>query len=178
MATCDQMESAILDRAAGTLPPDEAAAVQAHLEGCPRCRSWLASCEEAVRLAALPEPSEAELRILAHLPSRARAAFRERTQRSPWGRALVAFTLGAAALAAVLLVVTPLRGDRGHRPAAPFAAAVEDQDASELVAWALSDPLEGQGLDEFADEAVEGVDDEAVDPGDGSELDLEWEQTE
>lgn len=179
MASCEELESAILDRAAGTLPPAEVVTLQAHLDGCPRCRAWASSCEEAVRLVALPEPSEAELRVFAHLPARVRAEFRDRPRRSAWGRALVTTALGGAALAAVLLVVAPLWGARpgGKGPgfAPPFAATEEEQDASELVAWALSDPLEDQGLAGFADE---GLEDESVESSEASELDLEWEQTE
>jgi anti-sigma factor RsiW len=171
MASCDELESAILDRVAGTLAPAEAAALQVHLDGCPRCRAWQSSCVEAVRLASLPEPSEAELKIFAHLPARARAEFRERSRSSRWGRVLIATALGGAALASLLLVVTPRMGSGRDT----LFAAAEEPDESELVAWALSDPLEDQELTAFADE---GLDDESVEPGEASELDLEWEQTE
>src|SRR5262245_46009349 len=108
MAACDELEGMILDRAAGALGPDESAALDAHLGGCPRCRAWLSSCEEAVRLASLPPPSEVELRMFAQLPARTRSAFRQRAQGSAWGRPLMGLALAAAAAAAtavVLLVV-------------------------------------------------------------------------
>lgn len=162
MAACEELESIILDRAAGTLSPAEAEALEAHLAGCSGCRAWADSCEEAVRLAALPEASEAERQLLTHLPARARAAFRERSRRAPLGKPLIAGVLGAAAVVAALVLAPRVA------PVEPRAGmAVEDVDSSELEAWALSDPLEDQ------DEAVE---DDSIDPGDSPELD--WEQTE
>jgi len=163
MATCEELESQILDRVVGTLPEAEVGGLEAHLDGCPRCRSWRASCEEAVRLAALPAPSEAERRTFAHLPSRARAAFRERASGSSRGRWLVA-AAGAATLAALLL--TPHPAGRGQAP------ADEEASAEELVTWALSDPLEDELA--TADEGdVAGLDDEVIEPGRGLDLDLE-----
>ena len=176
MATCDELESQILDRVAGTLPEAKAGALEAHLEGCPRCRSWRASCEEAVRLCALPPPPEAELRTFAHLPSRARAAFRERAPGFPRGRWLAA-AAGVASLAALLLVVTPGWRARLHPGSQGQALASEGAGAGaeELVTWALSDPLEDELA--FADEGdAAEVNDEVIDPGRG--LDLDWEQTE
>jgi anti-sigma factor RsiW len=166
MAGCDELEAKILDRAAGALPPEESAQLQAHLDACPRCRSWAASCLEAVELATLPEPSEEELRLFAQLPGRARAAFRERAQRPVWGRPLAVGLLGAAALAAVLVTAGPRW--RRHGPAAPAASALEaQQEPTELEAWALSDPLEE------SDEQV--MDDASVEPDDMTDLDLDTE---
>ncbi len=178
MATCDELESQILDRVAGTLPEAKAGELEAHLEGCPHCRSWKASCEEAVRLCALPASPEAELRAFAHLPSRARAAFRERTRESHRGRWL-AVTAGVAALAALLLVVTPGWRARLHPESEGQALVTEGEGegtgAEELVTWALSDPLEDELA--FADEGdAAEANDEVIDPGRG--LDLDLEQTE
>src|SRR5262249_13724403 len=105
------LESLILDRATGALSKEEDAALQAHLDGCPACRAWLASCEEAVQLARLPEPAEAEARIFAHLPVRTAVAFRERrSNRGSWGRPMLSAAFGAAVVAAVMLVGGPRWG--------------------------------------------------------------------
>lgn len=168
MAGCEALEAKILDRAAGALPPEESAALKAHLDGCPRCRAWAASCEEAVRLSTLPEPSEAELRLFSQLPGRARAVFRERVNRPGWGRPLAIWLLGAAAVAAVMVVAAPRW--RGHRASSPAAVAPADQEPTELETWALSDPLEDP------DEQV--VDDGSVEPDDGTDLDLDTETME
>ncbi|HEY8206673.1 MAG TPA: zf-HC2 domain-containing protein [Myxococcaceae bacterium] len=170
MAGCEAWERAILDRVAGALPDGEAEALQAHLDGCEHCRAQLASGEEAVKLAALPAPSEAELRLFDQLPGRARAAFRERSQRAPWGRPWVAL-LSAAAVAGLVMVVG---GRHGAAPAEPARVEVE---SSELVTWALSDPLEDQ--DELAlAGAADDVDDGLVETGDIPDLDLDSETME
>jgi anti-sigma factor RsiW len=168
MAGCDDLEARILDRVAGTLPAEESAALQAHLDGCPRCRAWAASCQEAVQLATLPEPSEAEVRLFAQLPGRARAAFRGRAQRPAWGRPFALGALGMAALAAVLVVGGPRW--RAGGAGSPLAAALEEQEPSELETWALSDPLEDP------DEQV--ADDASVEPEDVADLDLDTETLE
>ncbi|HVE82515.1 MAG TPA: zf-HC2 domain-containing protein [Myxococcales bacterium] len=165
-AACVELESLILDWAAGTLASSEAAALQAHLDGCGRCRAWASVCQEAVQLAALPPQSEAELRVLAQLPARARAAFRERRRRSRWGRPLLAASLGAAAVSAALLVAAP-RWRAASVPPAP------EGEESELVAWALSDPLDDAAAVADPDE---DADEESLEQG--PEMDLEWEQTE
>jgi anti-sigma factor RsiW len=168
MSACEELEARILDRVAGALPPEESAALQAHLDGCPKCRAWAAACREAVELAALPEPSEAEVRLFAQLPGRAGAAFRERARRPSWARPVALGVLGAAALAAVLVVGGPRWRSRGGP--SPPAAALEAQEPSELETWALSDPLE--------DPEEQVLDDASVEPDDFADLDLDTETME
>jgi anti-sigma factor RsiW len=43
---CPDREYQLVDMIDGSLPPDEARQLQAHLDGCPRCRDWLAGYRE------------------------------------------------------------------------------------------------------------------------------------
>ena len=51
--------------ALGHLPDDERAGLEAHLEGCPECRSELESLESVARLLPLADPERLGTRALA-----------------------------------------------------------------------------------------------------------------
>ncbi len=112
--------SAYLDR---ELPPDERAAVEAHLSACPECAAFLAELavvDEAV--ASLPaEPPEG---YFESFPARVRSRLEPPRAASP-GRRVPAWTWAAAA-ALLLAVVTPLtlrhlRSAPAEPPPAPAA---------------------------------------------------------
>jgi anti-sigma factor RsiW len=106
--------------AAGALDAAEAARVEAHLASCAICRAEAAADAEALALAKLPPPSEAERRALADVPRRALAELhRSDRRRSGWKRAAVAIAVAAAVLLAVLSPAVLQR-----TPQVPAAAAV------------------------------------------------------
>jgi hypothetical protein len=94
--------SAYLDR---ELPPDERAAVEAHLSACPECAAFLAELA-AVDEAAASLPAEAPEGYFEGFPARVRARLKPPKVTSP-GRRVPAWTWAAAA-ALLLAVVTPL----------------------------------------------------------------------
>ncbi len=94
--------SAYLDR---ELPPDESAAVEAHLAACPECTAFLAELA-AVDEAAASLPAEPPVGYFDTFPARVRARLEPR-QAAPRGRRVPAWTWAAAA-ALLLAVVTPL----------------------------------------------------------------------
>jgi predicted anti-sigma-YlaC factor YlaD len=154
MSTCAELESKILDRVAGAAAPGDAALLDAHLAGCPECRTWLSSCEEAVALAALPPLTDREERMLEALPGQARLAFRAQRRRARIRWAAAGVALAAAASVAVAVVVPgigPVRGGGDGR----VAAVDEGIPAADLSAWALADPLE-EDLSSVLEDGDEG----------------------
>jgi anti-sigma factor RsiW len=122
---CDEIRDRLEEYRRGTLPPDQAAAVRGHLEGCAACRAAL---EEAATVAAwlggLPRPpAPAGLRRQLHAPAaRARRGLRR------WLAHPAVVALATAAV--VLLAVSPwvrLRTD-------PSAELIE-----RLLQWGVSE---------------------------------------
>jgi anti-sigma factor RsiW len=109
---CRRMQDAIEDYAAGRLPADEAAALEAHLAGCAACGRelrWVSALKSGVRSGprpALPPELRASLMRMAREASSSRGA-----ESLPWFAALrlswrAAAGLGfATACAAALLVL-------------------------------------------------------------------------
>lgn len=157
MSTCDELESKILDRVGGAASPEDDDLVNAHLAGCPDCRTWLSSCEEAVSLAALPSLTAGDERVLDELPDRARAAFRARRRRSRIRWAAAGVALAAASVAVAVVVPGTLPGRSGARGA---AAMVDGIPAADLSAWALADPLEEELFASLDDGDDEGLDED------------------
>jgi hypothetical protein len=106
--------------ALGDLPPDERAAVAAHLEGCPECRAELRSLEGVAALLPLADPDRIEApaarppaelgaRIEAQIAAEGAREGREKRRRR--FRLGVGGAVAAAAVAAVLaLAILPLGG--------------------------------------------------------------------
>lgn len=109
---CREWRELLGAHALGHLEGDERAGLEAHLEGCARCRAELASLEPVARMLPHADPArfgpapqpppELGQRIAATI-----AAERERTQRRKRRRAFGGFALGgaAAALAAAVLLL-------------------------------------------------------------------------
>lgn len=98
-----------------------AVSLDAHLDGCPRCREALAGLRSAlsVEASAFAPPSELETeRALEAVRARGRA----RTRR-PWGQTILAFAAAAITLALLLpsMSETP---DCGHPVGGPGGAAI------------------------------------------------------
>ncbi len=61
---CQRVQDHFIDYQDGTLPPDESAALRAHLAGCPVCqREWSALQEMTRKLDALPAVEEPSPRL-------------------------------------------------------------------------------------------------------------------
>ena len=118
---CDAIQPLLTLRAAGALPPEEAAAVEAHLLACPACRAEAERDAEVLGLAALPPVALDEQAALADLPARTLRELRVRSARRL--RARKALTVMAIAAVALLALASPalLRG-RAPAGAGPTAA--------------------------------------------------------
>jgi anti-sigma factor RsiW len=133
---CSELETLLLDRAAGSLDAAAAGRLEAHLAGCEACRAEAASLEAAIAAARLAPPSEAELRAL----ERAQAATLRHwrgAEGSRRNRSLVqGFSAGfAVAAAAAVLVVAPgayrARQTQAGAVASAVPEAAADPDASD-----------------------------------------------
>lgn len=109
--------------ALGQLQGDERAALEAHLEGCARCRAELASLEPVARMLPHADPAQFESapQPPADLGQRIAAVIegeRQRVRQSRRRRVLGGFALGgaAAALAAAALAIFVLGGGGGGNP--------------------------------------------------------------
>ncbi|MES1168138.1 MAG: zf-HC2 domain-containing protein, partial [Oleiharenicola lentus] len=61
---CQRVQDSFIDYQDGTLPPDESAALRAHLASCPNCqREWSALQEMTLKLDALPAVEEPSPRL-------------------------------------------------------------------------------------------------------------------
>ncbi|MBC7224337.1 MAG: zf-HC2 domain-containing protein [Anaerolineae bacterium] len=106
----------------GTLPKQEARALQAHLEGCPYCREMWAALQEVDRLFAAPPmapvPEGFAARTLVRLQARQVAVARAGRRSLPWAwaAAAAAFLTVAAWWAALLGAGVPVLAS----PSAPL----------------------------------------------------------
>jgi Putative zinc-finger len=118
--------------ALGDLPPDERAALAAHLEGCAECRTELRSLEGVAALLPLADPARIEqpaVRPPADLGARIEAQIAAESAREGRSRRRRRFRLGvggavaAAAVAAVLAIaILPLGGENSPAQEVKFAS--------------------------------------------------------
>jgi hypothetical protein len=121
---CPEHETALIDRAAGSLDAAATARLETHLAGCEACRAEAAALEAALAAARLPPPSEAEQRAL----DRAQVATLRHwrgAEGSRRNRALMqGFSAGfAVAAAAAVLVIAPGAYRRAQQAQAQQAEA-------------------------------------------------------
>jgi anti-sigma factor RsiW len=102
MKNCQDMDLLLSLRAAGALDPDDAARLEAHLASCEACRGEADARAEALLLAKLPPPSQAERHATASLAKDTLARLRRDEHRAA---GLKRFGVGFAAAAALALVV-------------------------------------------------------------------------
>jgi anti-sigma factor RsiW len=148
--------------AAGALDPDEAARVEAHLAACAACRREAALDAEALLLAKLPPPSDAERRAVADVPRRALAALHAADRRrSRWKPVAAGIGVAAAALLAILAPAMLQRAPELPRTAtvAVAAASWEEPDLDTLwdEAGVLDDEASSTTWDE-SDAALAALD--------------------
>jgi hypothetical protein len=107
--------------ALGHLPEDERAGLEAHLEGCPECRSELESLESIARLLPLADPERigTEPSLPRGLGDRVMASIAGERKVSRRRRRGFGFALGgvAAAAAAAVLAIFVLSGGSDEAPA-------------------------------------------------------------
>ncbi|HSM91920.1 MAG TPA: zf-HC2 domain-containing protein [Anaeromyxobacteraceae bacterium] len=104
MTSCTDYEPLIAERATAaqaSLDPADAAALAAHLASCAHCRAELAAYAQALGLARLPEPSDAERQALAWLPAQVRGEL----DRAPIVKGIGRLLLVGALAAGIVVVV-------------------------------------------------------------------------
>jgi Putative zinc-finger len=124
---CRDWREALGAYALGQLPDDERAGLEAHLDGCERCRDELAQLSSLVRPVSLADPARFEARPAppASLGARIAAAIgRERLarRRRRRRRGLALGGVAAAAAAAVVLLVLPGEEAAGPEQHVTFAS--------------------------------------------------------
>jgi anti-sigma factor RsiW len=133
VTACKDFDLLLPLHAAGALDPAEAGRVEAHLAACAACRAEAARDAEALSLAKLPPPTEAERRALEGVPRRAAAALhRADRRRFGWKRVGAAIAVAAAALLAILAP-----GLLHNDPPAPPPQVALVQEAER---WEVPDP--------------------------------------
>ncbi len=148
MNACREIEVLLSLRATGALEPEEASRVEAHLAGCPACRSEAEVEATALELAKLPPPSAAEERAMRDLTGRTLEALRRGERRRFVGRRLVGGIAVAAAAGLALLAPAALRRTTTTVPEAPPAAVQASWEVPDVdTLWA-----DAGVLDENADE--------------------------
>ena len=118
--------------ALGDLPPDERAAMAAHIEGCPECRAELRELESVAALLPLADPARIEgppVRPPADLGARIEAQIaaetsregrvKRRSRRRWWAGGAIATAAVAALLA---IVVIPIGGESSPAQKVEFAS--------------------------------------------------------
>jgi anti-sigma factor RsiW len=124
---CAELESALLDRAAGALDPAAEAKLEEHLRSCAACRAEAESIAVTLGLAALPAPTDRELAFADGIaPAALSALRRERSRRSSLRRVAAGLAVAAAATLMVLLPAALRHGP--HLPPVPAIEAAEELD--------------------------------------------------
>ncbi len=143
---CRDFEVLLSVRAAGALEPGEPERIESHLARCQACSAEAQQLAEAVGLARLAPPAEAELRAMDGLQARALASW-SRSQRSRGLRRRLAVGLAvAAAAAAMVLAPGVLRHEPRLTGGTPVAAAWQEPDVDEI--WAASASVDPASEDE------------------------------
>ncbi|MFT3912560.1 MAG: zf-HC2 domain-containing protein [Anaeromyxobacteraceae bacterium] len=143
-AACAEHEVAISLLAAGALEADEAARLEAHVQGCAPCRAVLDGSRRALGLAALPPVSDDERRAMATLPARLRAELTRRERHRT--RLLRGAILAGVAAALLAAVASPVLLQKSAARRAQERAAIEARlaELQELEAarahWEPPDP--------------------------------------
>jgi len=122
-AACAEHEVSLSLLAAGALDGDEAARLEAHVQGCAACRAVLAGSRRALGLAALPPVTDGERRVLTGLAGRVRGELGRRDRRRT---ALSRFAILAGVAAALLAAVaSPVLLQKSAARRAQERAAIE-----------------------------------------------------
>lgn len=133
-STC--FDALCAERASGSISPADSLWLDAHLQGCARCRNAVKEYEQAFGMARLPAPTDDERAPLAFLPGRVRVALDEKRVRWAGWRPLA---IGMAAAVALVFVVRPValriarNGDAPAAAANATAGAWEDPDVDALL---------------------------------------------
>jgi anti-sigma factor RsiW len=161
---CTDFEGLLLDRAGGDLAQADEARLAAHLAGCPACRAEGEALGEALAMATLPPPGEAERAALTGLAESVRMEQRRAELRLRPPLRYAAALLAVAAAAAFLLA--PAFSRRG--PSLSPAERVAAETAAEPGEWVAPDSDEVWTASELASDdgaaaAMAGADELALD---------------
>ncbi len=142
---CRDLEVLLSARAAGALEPGESDRLEAHLAGCQACSAEAGGLAEAVGLARLSPPVEAELRALEGLQARVLASWSRTERRRAVRRRVVVGVAAAAAAVAMILAPGALR--RAPQPSERAAvAAWQEPDLDDL--WTASSAVDSAAEDD------------------------------
>lgn len=151
--SCSEMEVLLAERASGPLEGPEAAALDKHLESCPRCRAAQESWDTLFSLVALQSPKLKEEATMREFPERTLRAWRRLEERRKRLPALVGG--GLAAAAAVMLVLW-------HTPPIPQYQGAPVAMAGDRVPSLQLEWTDGPTWEMDESDAVEASSDEAV----------------
>jgi len=136
---CREVEVLLSLSAADALEGAEAATLEAHLLGCPDCRTERERLLELLGQARIPPPDAAESLVLSDLSGPMLRELRRRERRSLFARRTLTGGVVAAAVALALLAPALLRD---HAPTLQEVASrgVEQADAVTAATWEEPDP--------------------------------------
>lgn len=149
---CQMLGALLSERRRGELTADQARALEAHLDGCARCRAEARGLESVLAAVELPAVGADELGAL----RARRIADAPRTTPGRRGWPVPAVLVAAAAAALLTVTVRPLVGrdvERVEIAAVPPGELVPDGDTQELFPDLSVEP---------AEEAADTVDDDAL----------------
>lgn len=128
MSACPEMEALLTERASGALEAEDAARLDAHLDGCEGCRAELHAYQELFQMARLPPP---ETRV-AHLDVSTFAAYQRSRRRRVTGLTIGAGLVAAAVAASLVIVPAMLTLRSLPRPSSHVAVAEAPYAATDL----------------------------------------------
>jgi anti-sigma factor RsiW len=153
-STCAASEALLAERASGPLEAAETAALDSHLQGCPRCRAAAERYDTLFSLLSLPPPTLKEEAAMRDLPGRTLLAWRLREER--WRRLPTVAAAGLLAAAAVVFVLWQSSPKSSVVPSASVAVA------SEMAAAVQAEWTDGTGWEVDEVDAAEPASEDAT----------------
>ena len=155
MKYCEHFAALLDPFVDGELSPEEMARVQAHLDGCPACRTYV---DDALAIrAAFPDAEDAEVPegFAEGVMARIQAEAAQKQKSRPWPKVLASL----AACCAIVLLAAPMFSHSSKTEAAPTEApaAAADTGASTERVMGFAYTAEKATAEESAEEAREDL---------------------